>query len=328
MQTFSFRALRGSRARHRLALAGCTSSLFLAATAPAAFGAPVSAELRVEADGKALAPGHRLINGTARVETFRSCGGSGNSIRIPGPTALGIVEYGEKIYSTVNPVGVSDEFDFGLFVCQIDVFRGDLTKFWLYKVNRKSPTVGGEQFALKRGDKVLWFFQDTVKKINTGDELVLKAPARAQAGQPFTVTVFAFNQNGTRRVVSGANIVGEASAVTNAQGQAQITGTENEFLTIKARHGGDIPSERVHVCVNATLSRCQPAPPERIIGTRGPDSITGTAAADLVVARGGNDRINVRGTIRDRVRCGTGWDRVLAGSNDIVAQDCNVVIRP
>jgi hypothetical protein len=327
MQTLASRARR-----RRLLPAVLVASLLLAAalaTAGRASAAPlpVMAELRVEAGGKALAPGNALVTGTARVETFRSCGGSGNAVTVPGPTALGLLEFGEKIYPDARPVGISDEFDFGLFVCRIGDFTGSNTAFWLYKVNHKSPEVGGDQFTLKRGDHVLWFFHNPARGSNIGDELFLRTPPRVKPGQTFTATVFAFNTNGTPRRVAGATIGGEANATTDPQGEAEITPSESGFLTLRATRFGDIPSERVNVCVNSDLSKCAARRGERIFGTNGPNRIVGTLGRDVIISRGGNDRIDARGGGLDRIRCGAGFDFVRAGPRDLVAGTCNKVVR-
>src|SRR5919109_596584 len=86
---------------------------------------------------------------------------------VQGPTALGILRYAETRVRALRPVSVSDQFSFGLFVCGIGSFRGNATKFWLYKVNHVTPSVGADHFHLKKGDQVLWYFQDTVTGQNT-----------------------------------------------------------------------------------------------------------------------------------------------------------------
>jgi hypothetical protein len=162
---------------------------------------PLNATLHVEAAGKALDTGTTYATDTAKIktDTRAACGGSGNVKTISGPTALGILATAAPKNPLLRPLGVSDKFSFGLTVCGIGKYVGfESTSFWLYKVNHKSPEVGADQYALKRGDSVLWFFQDTATKVNTGDELALQAPSKATAGKAIKVTVWAYDMNGRR----------------------------------------------------------------------------------------------------------------------------------
>src|SRR5436190_690097 len=179
----------------------------LLALPAAASARPLAADLHVEAGGHALEGGARFLNDTAHIRTDQSCGGSGQVKTVPGPTALGILPYAESRVRALRPVSVSDQFGFGLFVCGIGSFRGDATKFWLYKVDHKSPQIGADQYRLKRGDQVLWYFQDTVTGENTGSELALRAPARARRGHGFGVTAYSYSGNGARSPLAGAQIV-------------------------------------------------------------------------------------------------------------------------
>lgn len=296
--------------------------------APAPAMGAVVAEVRVEGAGKTLAPGHSYVTDTARIRTANappSCNGSGSRVRVPGPTALGILDYADIFHSRMRPVRISDEFDFGLFVCGMGDFLGSSTKFWLYKVNHRSPEVGADQFRLARGDRVLWYFQDTEKGINTGDELELLAPARAEPNDEITVRVFAYSSTGVRTPVAGALVSGGSSpavVVTGADGRAHVNVGDAGIVFLKARRGEDVPSKRRVVCVG---DGCPPRRGQRIFGTSRGDRIAGTRGSDVVIARRGNDRINVRRGGFDRVRCGPGFDRVRASRNDAVARDCEVL---
>ena len=65
-----------------------------------------------------------------------------------------------------------------------------------------------------------------------------------------------------------------------------------------------------------------------IRGTAKGDVLKGTAKADRIFAGAGNDRIRVSGGGRDRVSCGTGFDRVVADLRDRVTSNCESVKRP
>ncbi len=314
----------------RVLLSGAVACAVLSAGAAQAPAKPVVSELRVEAGGQALAPGHRYVTNTVRLptDTTPACGGSGKTVTVKGPTAVGIVDHARRVEPPLRPYRISDKFSFGLLVCGIGEFVASDTAFWLYKVNREAPSVGGDQFALDDGDEVLWYFQDTERGINTGEELGLRAPARARAGQPFTVTAFRFDAGGKRRRAAGAEIaIGQNVATTDERGRATVGAGENGTVTLRATRGGDIPSEPVEVCVNERLRLCPPIRGERIYGRGGADSITGTLGADDVRARGGDDTVDAVDGQPDRVSCGDGDDVVRADRRDRVAADCERVVR-
>lgn len=62
-------------------------------------------------------------------------------------------------------------------------------------------------------------------------------------------------------------------------------------------------------------------------GGPGNDSIFGGFGNDIIEGGEGDDRINVVGLGVDRVSCGPGFDTVYAGPEDIIAEDCERVLR-
>ena len=192
-----------------------------AALAPATANAAEQADLRVEGAAGPLAAATYLTD-TARIKTTSSssCKGSGDVKTVQGPTALGLLWSGAAATKRLRPVAVSDEFDFGLLVCGISSFVGGDTAYWLYKVDHKSPEVGAEQYPLKGGEQVLWYFSDTTANVNTGDELALQAPARAKPGSTVAVRVWSYDTAGKRTPAAGAVVQGEDEATTDAQGRA------------------------------------------------------------------------------------------------------------
>jgi hypothetical protein len=247
---------------------------------------------------------------------------------VQGPTALGLLSDGARVNRHLRPLGVSDKFDFGLFVCGVGSFVGNDSAFWLYKVDHVSPEVGGDQFALKGGEEVLWYFSDAGRSVNTGDELVLRAPARARSGRAFEVSVWTYDAKGDRKPAADARVVGESVELTDAGGKARVELDSRGTQRLRAERGADIPSATVPVCVDPVLSRCPARRGRLIFGTSRADRIVGTGGADRVSALGGADRITVRGGARDLVRCGAGRDRVKADRRDRVARDCELVRRP
>jgi hypothetical protein len=309
-----------------LTLCAVVVALAVPAGAPAK---PVTAELRVEAANTPLSGGASYVTDTARIQTDQrpGCDGSGAVKTVNGATALGLLSDAGRVNRGLRPLSVSDKFEFGLFVCGIGDFIGSDTSFWLYKVDHVSPEVGADQFALRRGQHVLWFLLDTGRGVNTGDELELVAPARARSGGSFEVTVLAYDAAGKRSPAAGALVFGDTVQRTGADGKTTIFSDREGSVRLRAARGDDVPSEPVRVCLNERLSRCPAVRGERIFGTNGGERIRGTDGADRIDARGGNDRVNIRRGGRDRVRCGDGHDRVRAGRRDSVARDCEVVRR-
>jgi hypothetical protein len=81
--------------RRITALADTLAALVAPAAIPAfATAAPTTANLRVEAAGKALDPGTSYVNDTIGLRTERTqCSGTGRRHTIEGPSAMGIVGY-------------------------------------------------------------------------------------------------------------------------------------------------------------------------------------------------------------------------------------------
>jgi hypothetical protein len=317
------------RRRLGLALAGAIASLLVAA--PAASAASTVAKLRVEPGGRHLERGNWYATGTARVPTAASqCSGSGKSFIAGGPNSMGIVDYAREFNSRLSPFFASDRFDFGLIVCRIGQFGAfGLNQAWLYKRDHRDPGVAADKAKLESGDEVLWYFANFATGANTGVELSLAAPARAQRGSNFTVRAFQYDSAGRRTPAAGVQLRGDATAVTGPDGRAQIPAAEEGRLDLRGRRPpNDIPTQPLAVCVDDVLSNCPLYRGRLIVGSRLGDLLRGSRGRDLVIARGGDDRINVRRGGRDRVRCGGGDDVVIAGPTDRVAGTCEVVMRP
>ena len=316
------------RSLRRVALSACALAALAVPSVAEAKQARV--DLQVEAAGRTLAAGGSYLTDTASIATDTSpaCGGSGAAKTIQGPTALGTLIDGAATTEKLRPLGVSDKFSFGLLVCRIGGVAARDDAFWLYKVNHRSPEVGADQQPVRTGDDVLWYLQDTSTGHNTGDELALSAPARAEAGTPFRVTVTAYDSQGRRRPAANAVVrFPGGSARTDANGIASVRIDEDGTANLRAVRGIDIASPRLSVCVAEELRRCSPVRGKRIVGTPDGERITGTRGPDRVLGHGGADRINVSWGRRDRVRCGGGQDRVHLGPGDRAYRDCEIVTR-
>lgn len=316
-----------SRHGRRLVMSKCAVAAILATAPSSALAAPVVSDLRVEAGGQVLTNASFVTDteSFATDATTPACGGTGQAKTLNGPTALGLLDTGSGVDGDLRPLRVSDKFSFGLLVCGVGAFTANDTAFWLYKVNGVAPEVGGDAFKLSGGEKVLWYYQDTANNRNTGDELVVEAPARARPGDDVEVAVSAFSFNGARKPAAAAKLhFGSSIAVADANGKARIRLTKRTF--VRAARGADIPSAPVHVCVSEDLGECPSRRGKRIFGTGRADRLAGTAGGDVIKSGAGNDVIDVRGGNDDRVSCGKGRsDRARFNRGDRVARDCEIL---
>jgi hypothetical protein len=235
----------------RLAAACALALTLLLSTVALAAAKGTRADLRViGAGGKALAE-ETLQTGTTKVSTSpkatclgKGTGGSGRSVTVRGSTALGLLAQAARSTPSLRPLLVTDAFvsEFGLGLCGIGGSNGSAKKSWYLKVNHKNPEIGGDSVKLKRGDEVLW----ALAPFPYPNELALEAPSEAAPGVPFEVQVFSYNDKGKRKPAAGATVPG-ATAPTSSSGRATVVLTGPTRLV--ARHGKDIPSNGVPVCV-------------------------------------------------------------------------------
>jgi Ca2+-binding RTX toxin-like protein len=64
-----------------------------------------------------------------------------------------------------------------------------------------------------------------------------------------------------------------------------------------------------------------------LLGGAGNDTITGGPGADVIAGGAGNDVIYALDGEVDHISCGPGRDRVQADASDVVASDCEKVVR-
>jgi hypothetical protein len=228
------------------------AALALLFIAPAAaIGGTVPASLRVIGARNEVLAEMTLATTTTSIRTSpratcfgKGTGGSGKTVTLPGATAMGLLISAARSDRALRPVLVSDHFGFGLALCGVGHsaagFKGPS---WYLKVNHKSPSKGGSKVRLFPGDQVLW---DLARSYPYPSELSLSAPAEAEAGVPFEVSVSSYDEEGTRTPASGVTVTGAAEP-TDANGRATVTLTKPALLI--ARSGADIPSNREPVCV-------------------------------------------------------------------------------
>jgi hypothetical protein len=301
-----------------------------------ASAATKGADLRVvNTAGKALSE-FRQYTGTVRIRTdpdadcFGSPGGSGDRVKVPGATGLGIVRDALETDRDLRPLSITDQFSFGLAVCGIGGFEAGGSSFWYLKRNHAGSQVGGDQLKLADGDRVLWYLSSGFPP---PAELMLRAPARAKPGVPFQVTVLQFDDSGTRLPAAGATVSGGTAPVTTGPGgKATVTVATQGTSTLRATRSSDgsIPSNKVAVCANSDLNKCPDAHGKRILGSHRADEIAGTRGWDRISARGSDDVVDITSGGVDRVSCGAGHDRVILSpgdGDDEVGDGCERVIK-
>jgi hypothetical protein len=240
----------------RLVAACALALLLLLPTTALAAGKGAKVSVRVVGSGgKAL--GEELVNAkTTSIKTSpkATClgggtGGSGKSVQVKGPTALGALSQASKLTPSLRPLLVTDHFlsEFGLGLCGIGKSTPTKKLSWYLKVNHKNPNKGGEKVKLHKGDEVLW----ALEPYPYPAELSLVAPHEAEPSKPFTVTVFSYDDKGKKTPAAGATVTG-ATAPTGADGTTQVTLSAPGVL--RATEGKDIPSNQVAVCLNGACS--------------------------------------------------------------------------
>jgi hypothetical protein len=309
--------------------AGCAALACGALLAPAVANATKSVDLRVLTATQDLAQVTQYT-GTTNVPTdpgadcFGPPGGSGDPIHLQGATALGVVGQAAETVDDLQPLSITDQFDFGPGICEIGGLNAPLG-FWYLKVNHVGSTVGGGQ-QLDAGDQALWYLDADFSDPPPG-ELALRAPASASASQPFTVRVVSFADDGTRSPAAGAVVPG-GSGPTDADGETTVTAPND--VDLQATRAGDIPSNTLHVCVAIDSGECPDAHGSLILGTDRAEDIRGTRGPDAIRARGGDDVIDIGSGGADRVSCGAGDDiveRTAGVRDDTIDKSCERVVR-
>lgn len=218
--------------------------------APTALAKGFKVNLRVVGKGGKVLTEKTVRTATTRIKTSpraecfgKGSGGSGRKVSIDGNTAMGVLARASLQTKSINPLLISDHFDFGLALCGVghSVVSGESS--WYLKIDHKSQSVGGDQAKVKPGQEVLW---DLAPSYPYPDELVLKAPHRVRAGAAFNVRAFSYDEKGKRKPAAGVKILG-AAGVTGSDGRVKVKLEHPRRLG--ARKAGEIPAARVAVCV-------------------------------------------------------------------------------
>ena len=124
---------------------------------------------------------------------------------------------------------------FGPFVDQIGLFPGSGGSGWVYKVNGASPPVGADQFRLKAGDSVLWYWADFDPTTFAGPKtlLLVKRSRRCYAA-------YEQDDNGARTLARGIRVwIGSHARARSATGRFCLRAHRG---LVSVRKPGDVRS--------------------------------------------------------------------------------------
>jgi hypothetical protein len=318
-----------------LALAG----LFPFVVTPGAAARTALAELRVEGPDGTLDPGTWYVTGTESIKrsgSSDSCPRRTGTIRVPGPTAMGLPQTASAANPKLRQVRIRRD-EAGLFMCEIGSVLGrpftDPAGFsgWSYWQDYVAGTSSADLVKLRGGDRILWVFSDfgAATPLNTGDALELQSvdPGTTDGELEVRVTAHAFD--GASAPATGATIDGAEAVQELGGGRYSVTVGQGS-TTLEATRGLDIPSQPLATCFEKQASDCPKARGKTIVGSRAGDRLEGTKGWDQIDSGGGDDQIDIRGGGRDRINCGGGRDTVIrkrgAGGAQI-ASSCERVRR-
>jgi hypothetical protein len=127
-----------------------------------------------------------------------------------------------------------------LYVHQVGRDREKGAAGWVYKVNRRIPSVGAADpsIRVRRGDRVTWFWCRVALRCQR--TLEVSAPRRVAPGAQFTVTVRAYDDRGGGRAAAGATVGGVQA---DSAGRAVLTApTAAGRMRITATKRGLVPA--------------------------------------------------------------------------------------
>jgi len=295
------------------------------------------ADLRVVTHtGRTLAEFRQYTGSTTvRSSTKGDCFGSPSTnkrYKMDDANALGIVEDALASDRALRPLVLTDAFvddGFGLGVCTIGGFTTAGSSYWDLVVNHVASSTGASLTPVHNGDQILWYFTSGSEPISGPRELVLRAPASAKPGKPFTVSATRYTSSGKGSPAAGVTVTADGKSIGKTGADGELTATMPDSATLQADGTpNDIPSNEVRVCVGS--GQCPDAHGKVIYGSEHADRIKGTKGPDRITARGGADVIDLRSGGKDRVSCGGGRDEVIVGSgdrNDHIASSCERVKR-
>lgn len=330
--------------RAAVALAASVSMFGLFATAAQA---ATIAELRVLTPSGVLDPGTNYVieepitvTTSPEADCFGPPGGSGAEYKQSSPNALGLLATGGLDNRKLDPLGLTDQFGFGLGLCSIGKAEADSNSFWYLKANGKEASVGIDQLAVRNGDEVLLYLSGSTFPDPNPAELVLRSPARVRPGEAFEVRVIerscttdqtTFETTCGSGPAAGVKVRGgEKPLATGADGIATVTAKPAGSLRLIGTRSSDIPTKKLELCVDDDLDACPKAFGEHFVGSSSDDRLKGGKGSDKISAGKGDDKIDIRSGGLDKVNCGAGDDRVTvkrADDDDHISRNCERIRR-
>lgn len=220
--------------RSAVALAVVLTALGLGAVAQAA--SPQIRQMVVFRDGSAQTKTVSTRASTVRVAGRRCTTGKATALSAlvrSRPGTLRLVDFGSCSMSSGDGGG--------LFVKRI---RGDVNRGqngWVYKVARRAASAGAADPSgplgrgrLRAGQRVTWFY---CRLRNGGCQRTLALRLRTEAGA-VVASVRGYDDEGEGVAVAGASVTaGQASALTDAGGEARLTLAAGRHLVVAQKEG-------------------------------------------------------------------------------------------
>ena len=150
--------------------------------------------------------------------------------------------------AALRPLLITDAFDFGLGICGVGSSAPTKKLSWYLKVNHENPELGGELVKLQSRRRSALGAGSVPVPGRAGAE---SRRTKRQPVEPFTVSVFSYDDKGKKTPAAGAKVTG-ATAPTGADGTHHVTLSKAATLTATPRHGHPV-QRRSAVCVAGSV---------------------------------------------------------------------------
>ena len=223
-------------------LRGLVAAL-LATTALVAPASAATVTVRVEGDTTTLVPLTTVTTGPGQIVKDGNQAHSCNAENAIG--ALELATGGDWNGTWFNGLGYS-----------VDTVRGEThnganNDFYAFWIDGKTAQSGVCDQTLADGDQLLFYPDCFGAGCQSPSPLDTTAPATAQKGAPFNVHVVTLDGNGGSSPASGATVTaGDATATTDANGDAALTVGTTGPIEIRATKPGTVRSTGDRVCVH------------------------------------------------------------------------------
>lgn len=272
-------------------------ALFILVTAPAADAKSKFADVRVITNSGETLAEHRQYTGKVKVQasTEADCFGESNpssdeKYTLKEPNVLGALVDTASNDADLDPLLITDAFvddGFGFGVCDIGGIQTSGFSYWYSASNSVASSTGPDLLPVTNGDRNLWYLT-TGNEPGFPSELLLEAPARVEANEPFEVTVTRLLPDGSQEPAAGVT-VSDPPSETNADGEAAFTIGPGEATLQATGAADDVPSAEVTVCAAVDVSDCPKEQGIDIFGSRGDDKVKSARGPDRIDCGRGDD---------------------------------------